>query len=79
MYTSTPADVPDPPFRFFEGLAPRLPLQGGGLGGGAWGQSYIWYLQITSFLAASSVVRLFVTVGLRGILRSSMVFADVSV
>ena len=24
MYTSTPADVPDPPFRFFEGLAPRL-------------------------------------------------------
>ena len=22
--TSTPADVPDPPFRFFEGLAPRL-------------------------------------------------------
>ena len=25
MYTSTPADVPDPPFRFFEGLVPRLP------------------------------------------------------
>ena len=24
MYTSTPVDVPDPPFRFFEGLAPRL-------------------------------------------------------
>ena len=24
MYTSTPADVPDPPFRFFEGLVPRL-------------------------------------------------------
>ena len=28
VYTSTPADVPDPPFRFFEGLAPRL-SQGG--------------------------------------------------
>ena len=24
MYTSTPADLPDPPFRFFEGLVPRL-------------------------------------------------------
>ena len=24
VYTSTPADVPDPPFRFFEGLVPRL-------------------------------------------------------
>ena len=24
MYTSTPADVPDPPFRFFEGLVLRL-------------------------------------------------------
>ena len=24
MYTSTPADVPDPPFRSFEGLVPRL-------------------------------------------------------
>ena len=23
-YTSTPADLPDPPFRFFEGLVPRL-------------------------------------------------------
>ena len=28
VYTSTPADVPDPPFRFFEGLVPRLLLQG---------------------------------------------------
>ena len=26
MYTSTPADVPDPPFRFFEGLVPRLSM-----------------------------------------------------
>ena len=26
VYTSTPADLPDPPFQFFEGLAPRLPL-----------------------------------------------------
>ena len=24
MYTSTPANLPDPPFQFFEGLAPRL-------------------------------------------------------
>ena len=24
VYTSTPADLPDPPFRFFEGLVPRL-------------------------------------------------------
>ena len=24
VYTSTPADVPDPPFRFFKGLVPRL-------------------------------------------------------
>ena len=36
MYTSTPADVPDPPFRFFEGLAPRLQtpflVRGWGLG-----------------------------------------------
>ena len=24
VYTFTPADVPDPPFRFFEGLVPRL-------------------------------------------------------
>ena len=24
MYTSTPANVPDPPFQFFEGLVPRL-------------------------------------------------------
>ena len=24
MYTSIPADLPDPPFRFFEGLLPRL-------------------------------------------------------
>ena len=24
MYTSTPADLPDPPFQFFEGLVPRL-------------------------------------------------------
>ena len=23
-YTSTPADVPDPPYQFFEGLVPRL-------------------------------------------------------
>ena len=30
MYTSTPADVPDPPFRFFEGLAPRLKKIGDG-------------------------------------------------
>ena len=29
MCTSTPVDVPDPPFRFFEGLVPRL---GWGLG-----------------------------------------------
>ena len=29
MYTSTPADVPDPPFRFFAGLAPRLDCPGG--------------------------------------------------
>ena len=26
MCTSTPANVPDPPFRFFKGLVPRLPL-----------------------------------------------------
>ena len=24
VYTSTPANLPDPPFRFFEGLVPRL-------------------------------------------------------
>ena len=24
MYTSTPSHLPDPPFRFFEGLVPRL-------------------------------------------------------
>ena len=24
VYSSTPADVPDPPFQFFEGLVPRL-------------------------------------------------------
>ena len=26
VYTSTPADLPDPPFRFFEGLDPTLKL-----------------------------------------------------
>ena len=26
VYTSTPADLPDPPFQFFEGLVPRLTL-----------------------------------------------------
>ena len=29
MYTSTPADLPDPPFRFFEGLVPRLDIHKG--------------------------------------------------
>ena len=29
MYSSTPADVPDPPFRFFEGLVPRLKYEYG--------------------------------------------------
>ena len=24
VYTSTPANLPDPPFQFFEGLVPRL-------------------------------------------------------
>ena len=32
MYTSTPTDLPDPPFRFFKGLVPRLFWLCGGLG-----------------------------------------------
>ena len=30
VYTSTPADLPDPPFRCFEGLVPRLGTTLGG-------------------------------------------------
>jgi len=28
VHTSTPANLPDPPFRFFEGLVPRLLIWG---------------------------------------------------